>query len=223
MKTLMKFFGILVLFGFLIWLALKVIPNPQAKAGKDALSGSPGPKQGSLQGDSVGKLPAPQMISNMVPDTAVARLGGIAYVRSEAVATQFNLMVRKRNALQARLRQAEKEWESQAAAFQKEIEEFQRSGAAMGESQRSATEQSLARKEQNLMQMRQGIMEDLSKSESTVDQELRELLDREFELYSKARGYRYLMARQAGSGVLYGDSLVDVTDHLIAYLNARYP
>jgi len=31
------------------------------------------------------------------------------------------------------------------------------------------------------------------------------------------------MARQAGSGLLYGDSLVDVTEQLVSYLNARYP
>ena len=132
-------------------------------------------------------------------------------------------MVRKRKALQARLQKAEKEWEGEAVRFRKELEEFQRKSAAMGESQRSATEQMLARKEQNLMQMRESIMEELSKSETVVDQELRTLLDKEFELFSKARGYRFLMARQAGSGLLYGDSLVDVTELLVSYLNARYP
>jgi len=156
-------------------------------------------------------------------DTTVALHGGIAFVKSETLAIGFNLMVRKSKALQARLQKAEKEWEGEAVRFRKELEEFQRKSAAMGESQRSATEQMLARKEQNLMQMRESIMEELSKSETVVDQELRTLLDKEFELFSKARGYRFLMARQAGSGLLYGDSLVDVTELLVSYLNARYP
>ena len=159
----------------------------------------------------------------LVFDSLVARNGGIAFVKSEEIAVRFKLMVQKRNALQARLQKAEKEWEGEAVRFRKELEEFQRKSAAMGESQRSATEQMLARKEQNLMQMRESIMEELSKSETVVDQKLRTLLDTEFELFSKARGYRFLMARQAGSGLLYGDSLVDVTEQLVSYLNARYP
>ncbi|MFM8838853.1 MAG: OmpH family outer membrane protein, partial [Bacteroidota bacterium] len=139
------------------------------------------------------------------------------------IAVRFKLMVRKRNALQARLQKAEKEFEAEATRFRKELEDFNRNAAAMGESQRASTEQMLARKEQNLVQMREGIMQELSKSESSVDQELRGMLDIEFELFIKARGYRFLMARQAGSGLLYGDSLVDVTEQLVSYLNARYP
>ena len=73
-------------------------------------------------------------------DTTVALHGGIAFVKSETLAIGFNLMVRKRKALQARLQKAEKEWEGEAVRFRKELEEFQRKSAAMGESQRSATE-----------------------------------------------------------------------------------
>jgi len=173
--------------------------------------------------DSTANTMSPITKEGLVFDSLVNRNGGIAFVQSEEIAVRFKLMVRKRNALQARLQKAEKEFEAEATRFRKELEDFNRNAAAMGESQRASTEQMLARKEQNLVQMREGIMQELSKSESSVDQELRGLLDKEFELFSKARGYRFLMARQVGSGLLYGDSLVDVTEQLVSYLNARYP
>lgn len=211
MNQSFKALSVIGLFVFAVWLTLRFQSKPVAA--------DPGRKVRATDMDIETSEPS----GPMDLDTTVALHGGIAFVKSESLASGFNLMVRKRKALQARLQKAEKEWEGEAVRFRKELEDFQRKSAAMGESQRSATEQMLARKEQNLMQMRESIMEELSKSETVVDQELRTLLDKEFELFSKARGYRFLMARQVGSGLLYGDSLVDVTEQLVSYLNTRYP
>ncbi len=224
MSVTYKILGICVLFFSLIILSLRLGSNKNGKVEQEKKSTGPNRQSDSTDTTSnllnLNSLPANE---GLVFDSIVGNRGGIAFVKSEDIASKFKLMVRKRNALQVRLQKAEKEFEVEATRFRKEVEEFQRNGAAMGESQRASTEQMLARKEQNLVQMREGIMQELSKSESMVDQELRGLLDKEFELFSKARGYRFLMARQVGSGVLYGDSLVDVTNQLISYLNARYP
>lgn len=217
--------SLLLVFGCMVWAVLQFQSSNLEDSSSTSSASKAGNQPDPLSDSSSGTFSPRPLSSILVPgfDTVVARNGGIAYVQSDLLATRFNLMVRKRNALQARLQKAEKEWEGEAARFRQEIEDFQRNGAAMGESQRQATEQMLTRKEQNLMQMREGIVGELSKSESVVDQELRVLLDQEFEIFSKARGYRFLMARQAGSGLLYGDSIVDVTDQLIGYLNSRYP
>ncbi|MFM8837394.1 MAG: OmpH family outer membrane protein [Bacteroidota bacterium] len=222
MNSVLKFFGVSALFVGLILAVLTLSSDKNKKADLGKNSTEKNQKLGNKDSTANTMSPIPTK-EGLVLDSLVARNGGIAFVKSEEIAVRFKLMVRKRNALQARLQKAEKEWEGEAVRFRKELEEFQRKSAAMGESQRSATEQMLARKEQNLMQMRESIMEELSKSETVVDQELRGLLDKEFELFSKARGYRFLMARQVGSGLLYGDSLVDVTEQLVSYLNARYP
>lgn len=206
-----------------------VLQSGPSKHPKTAIGESSPPEISNSKADASDSLPMllslkpSQTNVNLFFDSVVARNGGIAYVNSEDIASKFKLMVRKRNALQARLQKAEKEFEEEATRFRKEVEDFQRNGAGMGESQRASTEQMLARKQQNLEQMREGIMQELSKSEGIVDQELRSLLDKEFEIFSKARGYRLLLARQPGSGLLYGVSAVDVTDQLLAYLNARYP
>jgi len=226
MKVFYKILGISVLFSGLVVLGLQLRSNENPKADQGETPSEGNQKSSKGQNDSLSGLNGLNPIQTNAGlgfDSVVARNGGIAYVNSEEIATKFKLMVRKRNALQARLQKAEKEFDGEATRFRKEVEDFQRNGATMGESQRTATEQMLARKEQNLVQMREGIMQELSKSESIVDQELRGLLDKEFEIFSKARGYRFLMARQVGSGLLYGDNSVDVTDQLIAYLNARYP
>jgi len=222
MNSVLRFFGVSALFVGLILAVLTLSSDKNKKADLGKNSTEKNQKLGNNDSTANMMSPIPTK-EGLVFDSLVARNGGIAFVKSEEIAVRFKLMVQKRNALQARLQKAEKEWEGEAVRFRKELEEFQRKSAAMGESQRSATEQMLARKEQNLMQMRESIMEELSKSETVVDQKLRTLLDTEFELFSKARGYRFLMARQAGSGLLYGDSLVDVTEQLVSYLNARYP
>nr|MBM3932556.1 OmpH family outer membrane protein [Sphingomonadales bacterium] len=213
MNSILKFFGVSALFVGLILavLTMSIDKNKKADLGKNLTEKNQKLGNNDSTANTMSPIPTKE---GLVFDSLVNRNGGIAFVQSEEIAVRFKLMVRQRKALQARLQKAEKEWEGEAVRFRKELEEFQRKSAAMGESQRSSTEQMLARKEQNLMQMRESIMEELSKSETVMDQELRTLLDKEFELFSKARGYRFLMARQAGSGLLYGDSLVDVTEQL---------
>jgi len=136
----------------------------------------------------------------------------MAYIRSEEVARDFRWMARQKDALKARLLKAEKEWEGEASRFQKDLQDFQRKAAGMGESQRQMAEQSLARRQQNLEQMREGMVTELSKTEEALDAELRSLMDGEFKAFAQKAGYDYLWALQPGSGLLYGDSARDDTE-----------
>jgi len=156
------------------------------------------------------------------PQQAARLKGATAFVRSEDLAKEFGLMVRRRAQLEARMKKSEQEWEGEAARFKKELEDFQRRAASMGDGQRRSMEQTLANKEQNLMKMREQMVAELSEAEAAADRELRSLLDREFQKYSRARGLKFLMAKQVGSGLLYGDSSLDLTADLLLYLNSKY-
>jgi hypothetical protein len=126
----------------------------------------------------------------------------MAYIRSEEVARDFR-------------------WE--ASRFQKDLQDFQRKAAGMGESQRQMTEQSLARREQNLVQMREGMVAELSKAEEALDTRLRSMMDGEFKAFAQKEGIEYLWAQQPGSGLLYGDSARDRTRRFVEFLNERHP
>ena len=147
----------------------------------------------------------------------------MAYIRSEEVAQDFRWMALQKDALKARLQKAEKEWEGEASRFQKDLQDFQRKAAGMGESQRQMTEQSLARRQQNLEQMRDGMVAELAKAEEALDTRLRSLMDGEFKVFAQKEGIDYLWAQQPGSGLLYGDSARDVTRSLVDFLNQRHP
>lgn len=147
----------------------------------------------------------------------------MAYIRSEEVARDFRWMAFQKDALKARLQKAEKEWEGEASRFQKDLQDFQRKAAGMGESQRQMTEQSLARREQNLVQMREGMVAELAKAEEALDTRLRSMMDGEFKAFAQKEGIEYLWAQQPGSGLLYGDSARDVTRSLVDFLNQRHP
>ena len=116
----------------------------------------------------------------------------MAYIRSEEVARDFRWMALQKDALKARLLKAEKEWEGEASRFQKDLQDFQRKAAGMGESQRQMTEQSLARREQNLVQMREGMVAELAKAEEALDTRLRSMMDVEFKAFAQKEGFDYL-------------------------------
>jgi len=147
----------------------------------------------------------------------------LAYIRSEEVARDFRWMALQKDALKARLQKAEKEWEGEASRFQKDLQDFQRKAAGMGESQRQMTEQSLARREQNLVQMREAMVAELAKAEEALDTRLRSLMDGEFKAFAQKEGIEYLWAQQPGSGLLYGDSARDRTQSFVEFLNERHP
>ena len=147
----------------------------------------------------------------------------LAYIRSEEVARDFRWMALQKDALKARLQKAEKEWEGEASRFQKDLQDFQRKAAGMGESQRQMTEQSLARREQNLVQMREAMVAELAKAEEALDTRLRSLMDGEFKAFAQKEGLDYLWAQQPGSGLLYGDSARDRTRSFVEFLNERHP
>ena len=147
----------------------------------------------------------------------------MAYIRSEEVAQDFRWMALQKDALKARLQKAEKEWEGEASRFQKDLQDFQRKAAGMGESQRQMTEQSLARRQQNLEQMRDGMVAELAKAEEALDTRLRSMMDGEFKAFAQKEGIEYLWAQQPGSGLLYGDSARDRTRRFVEFLNERHP
>ena len=184
-----------------------------------------------LEGTRTGSDASPAL--NTLPvqpaDAGVPVVGGpnngltMAYIRSEEVARDFRWMAFQKDALKARLQKSEKEWEGEASRFQKDLQDFQRKAAGMGESQRQMTEQSLARREQNLVQMREGMVAELAKAEEALDTRLRSLMDGEFKAFAQKEGIEYLWAQQPGSGLLYGDSARDRTRRFVEFLNERHP
>ncbi|MFM7497954.1 MAG: OmpH family outer membrane protein, partial [Bacteroidota bacterium] len=167
-----------------------------------------------------GSLASKQAVNDPLP---IQDAPALAYIRSDVVAEEFEWLANQKNALKARLQKAESAWEGEASRFQKDMQEFQRKAGGMGESQRQMTEQSLARREQNLVQMREGMVAELSQAEEALDARLRKLLEGEFKAFAQENGYQYLLAMQPGSGLLYGDSAADVTRPLVDYLNKRHP
>ena len=205
MPTLVKTLGFLALFALLVGVVL---------------NGTRSPVNNSIPTVETGSLASKQAVNNPLP---IQGAPALAYIRSDVVAEEFVWLANQKNALKARLQKAESEWEGEASRFQKDMQDFQRKAGGMGESQRQMTEQSLARREQNLVQMREGMVAELSQAEEAFDARLRKLLEGEFKAFAQEKGYQYLLAMQPGSGLLYGDSAADVTRLLVDYLNKRHP
>ncbi|MGA1330793.1 MAG: OmpH family outer membrane protein [Bacteroidia bacterium] len=205
MSTFVKSLVFLVLFVLLVGVVLYVTRTPK--------------------GDTISSAPNTLTTPSMDAQGPLQAQGtpNLAFVRSDVVAQEFQWMANQKNILKARLQKAESEWEGEASRFQKDLQDFQRKAGGMGESQRQITEQSLARREQNLVQMREGMVAELAQAEEALDARLRKMMEGEFKAFAQEGGYQYLLAMQPGSGLLYGDSAADVTQRLVDFLNKRHP
>jgi outer membrane protein len=148
----------------------------------------------------------------------------IAFVKSDSLMANYELAIKMREDFEAEQRQMESDLQRRQRSFQTELETFQRQMQTGAISMENAQ-----RKEQELMQMRDDLMQlndtytsRLMTKELEMNTELygkiTELLDR----FSKEAGYDYILGFSTGGGILYASSQYDITEIVISKLNSEY-
>ncbi|MDO4762756.1 MAG: OmpH family outer membrane protein [Flavobacteriaceae bacterium] len=121
------------------------------------------------------------------------------------IATLLNEMPEKKKAdeqLMAFSKTKEAELEKQGKAFQTEVEAYQKGAAKMTEAQRTAKEQELQKKQQNLQQMAQLAQKDLAERQATAYAPIEKKLYDAIEKVAKANGWDFIFDANA-VGLIY--------------------
>ncbi len=146
----------------------------------------------------------------------------IAYINSDSLLsnyayfsdleTQFN---EKRNKLDA-------EYRNRAEGLQREIANFQQTAGGMTISQAKAVEEDLRRKQQNLMMYQEQLTQQLVQEESKMNSELYTKVSDFLKDYGQNKNLQIVLTYTKGSGVLYANDSLNITDDVLAGLNEAY-
>jgi outer membrane protein len=88
--------------------------------------------------------------------------------------------------------------------------------------QARAVEEDLGRKRQNLLQYQETISQDLMREEAAITQELYEKVSSYLKTYGDENNLQVVLTYSAGSGLLYANDALNITDQVLSGLNSIY-
>jgi outer membrane protein len=146
----------------------------------------------------------------------------IVYINADSLLENYLYYQDLRDKMIRKAQASEKELETEAAKLEKEIEQLQKKAAEMSEIQRSAAEEGLMRKQQNVISLRDNLTAELEREEEQLDRLFRAKVQGYFRELAKREQYDYILSYHTGSNLLLGSDGLNITRRALSDLNAAY-
>ena len=146
----------------------------------------------------------------------------IAYVNSDTLLTNYNYYEEVSKRLDEKRLKLQQEYTRRAEGLQRQIEDYQRTMTNLTIAQARAVEEDLGRKRQNLLQYQETISQDLMREEAAITQELYEKVSSYLKTYGDENNLQVVLTYSPGSGLLYANDALNITDQVLSGLNSIY-
>jgi outer membrane protein len=145
-----------------------------------------------------------------------------AYINSDSLLSNYKYFNDLAGELETKRQKLEAEYQNRAQGLQREIEQFQRNVNNMTIGQGRAVEEDLMKKQQNLLQYQERLRQQLLQEEAQLNEKLYERVSQFLKTYGKENNLKLVLTYQKGSGVLYADDSLNITEQVISGLNREY-
>lgn len=164
-------------------------------------------------------------VSKPIADGAAAKnpvAEKIAYVNSDSLLTNYEFYKNTIQQLEERRKKLETEIGGRARSLENEAVSFQQKGRNMTLEQAQLTEQNLYRKQQELVQYRDRLSQQLAQEEQERTEELYNNIANYLKDYTKDKPYKLVLGYTKGGGILFADNSLEITQEVLAGLNKEY-
>jgi outer membrane protein len=156
-------------------------------------------------------------------ESAASNKDQIVYVNSDSLLTKYEYFKELKTKLDAKSKSAQADMGAKTQAFQREVAQYQQSQSTLPADQRAATEQRLARKQQELQTYQQNAGSALQNEQAVEQEKLYDKVADYLKTYAKTKGYKMVLTYSKGnSAILFADETLDVTSEVITGLNSAY-
>lgn len=155
-------------------------------------------------------------------DIALASDLNIAYINSDTLLANYAYFTEITGLLEEKRAKAQTEYTNRAQGLQQEIETFQRTAQGLTMAQGRAKEEELVQKQQTLQVFEQNLSQELMNEESKLTNALYDTISDYLATFGKSRNLNIILTYTKGSGVLYANEGLDITNEAIKGLNERY-
>lgn len=146
----------------------------------------------------------------------------IAYVNSDSLLKNYDFFKDLEKQLIAKRDKLNAEYQNRAEGLQKEFQNFQATAPNMTIAQGRAVEEDLRKKQQNLMMYQEQLGQQLMQEEAKMNSDLYDKVSEYLHEYGLTKDLQIVLTYTKGSGVLYANEGLDITDQVIVGLNKDY-
>lgn len=104
-------------------------------------------------------------------------------------------------------------------ALERDIAKYRETGASLSPAERAGREQTLMARQQELMELRDKMLEGLGEDEKKINESLQTNLLTFLKEYNQKHGYDFILGYQPGGGILFANDSLDVTLDVVKGLN----
>lgn len=147
----------------------------------------------------------------------------IAHVDVEEILREYKGSKKAEEEMKAQSEIMANELDQLAIPFQQKVQEYQKNSQTLSASARQAKEQELMQEQQMIQQRQQMAQQQVqSEGQKKIDK-INEDIEDFLEGYATANGYTYILGTsEQTKTVLYGKESLDITEEVIAALNADF-
>lgn len=172
------------------------------------------------EGKTTGTTTAKDSTSANASSTKVEK---IVYINSDSLSQKYEYFKDIRSKLEAKVKKAQADLQAKSQAFQREVAEYQQKAPNLSAAERQATEEKLARKQDELSRLDQNASSSIQQDESSEFNNVYNKITEFLKKHASDNGYTLVLTySKSNPTVLYADSKLEITNEVVKQLNEEY-
>lgn len=148
----------------------------------------------------------------------------VAYINTDSLLMSYDRAIDMQKTFEEKYRKAEREINAKLQKLEKEVMDYQEraSKGLMTRSQMAETEERLGRQQQDLMQDRDRLMNELAEEERVMNNTIFYAVSDYLKEYNADLKYSLIISTTAAGPILHADPSMDITTPVLKALNEAY-
>ncbi len=161
--------------------------------------------------------------SNCAPAGVSAAMsdGNIVFVNVDTLLEHYDYYISLRESLKKKQDSIDVILKNKGKELEGEIVNYQKRGANMTDQQRGAEEERLGHKQQQLVEYKNHLLDQLTEEEAVMQDSLHKHLVGYLKDMNKQTNFKFVFGYQRGNGILLANDSLDITQSVIEGLNKK--
>ena len=144
------------------------------------------------------------------------------YVNGDSLLEKYEYFKKAKKDFEAKTARTENEITAKRTALEREFAAYQQQASGMSQDQRAKIEESLMRKEQELRTYSESAAAKLQEEQVSFNEKLFDKVSAYLKEHTKGKNYKIVMNYTKGTGILYANDSLDITNEVLRGLNEQY-
>lgn len=148
--------------------------------------------------------------------------GRIAYFEMDSIEQKYLYIKEVQSKLKQREQVMTAELQGMRNGYMGRIQQLQQKASTMSQQEGEAAQAEINQMERSLQQKEAKLAQELQEEQFKLMQDINKKIEVYLTEYNAAKGFAYIISKQAGDFIYFRDSTLNITDELVKGLNEKY-